>query len=75
MFLIQEFILAATDAPDPASVNETEAISDADQPMQQTSTEDEDSNEEVVNDLVVTAEVILPSTIRKFNLFITSPCC
>jgi hypothetical protein len=53
MFLIQEFILAATDAPDPVSVNETEPISDADQPMQQISTEDEDSNEEVVNDLVV----------------------
>ena len=49
---------------DPASVNETETISDADQSMEQTSTEDEDPNEEVVNDLDVFAEVKLPSTIH-----------
>jgi hypothetical protein len=56
-------------------MNETEAISDADQPTRQTSTEDEDPNEEVVNDLDVIAEVKLPSTVRKFNLFITFSCC
>jgi hypothetical protein len=52
-------------------VNQTEleAISDPDQPTQQTSAEDEDPNEEVINDLEVIAEVKLPSTIRKFNLF------
>jgi len=58
-------------------VNETEAISDsdADQPTQQFSIEDEDPNEEVVNGLDVIAEVKLPSTIRKFNSFtITFPC-
>jgi hypothetical protein len=68
--LIQEVILAAAatiHAPNSASVNETEAISDADQPTQPTSTEDEDPNEEVVNDLDVIAEVLLPSTVRKFN--------
>ena len=56
----------AIHAPDPASesVNETETISDADQSMEQTSTEDEDPNEEVVNDLDVFAEVKLPSTIH-----------
>lgn len=56
--------------PDPASLNEeTEAILDADQPTQQTSTEDfdEDPNEEVVNDPDVLAEVILASIVRKFN--------
>ena len=41
----------AIHALDPASVNETETISDADQSMEQTSTEDKDPNEEVVNDL------------------------
>lgn len=56
--MIQEVILAAT--PNPASVNETEAV-------QPTLTEDEDPNEEVVNDLDVNAEVKLPSTVRKFN--------
>jgi hypothetical protein len=52
-------------------VNQTEleAISDPDQPTQQTSAEDEDPNEEVVNDPDVIAEVKLPSTIRKFDLF------
>lgn len=78
--LIQDFILAATAAihapdPVPGSVDETEAILDADQPMQQASTEDEDSNEGIVNDPDVIAEVTLPSTIRKFNLFITFPYC
>ena len=63
-----------------AAVNETEleAISDADQPTQQTSAEDEDPNDEVVNDPHVIAEVKLPSTIRKFDLFtitFPSPCC
>jgi hypothetical protein len=67
---------AAIHAPDPASVNTTEAILDADQPMQQTSTEDEDPNEEAVNELNAVAEVKLPSTIRKFSSStITSPCC
>jgi hypothetical protein len=47
--LIQEVILAAAiHTPNPASANETEAISDSDQPVQPTSTEDEDPNEEVV---------------------------
>jgi len=63
--LIQEVILAAI--PNPASVNETEAISDPDQPVQPTLIEDEDPNEEVVNDLDVIAEVKLSSTVRKFN--------
>ena len=54
----------AIHALDPASVNETETISDADQSMEQTSTEDEDPNEEVVNDMDVFAEVKLPLTIR-----------
>jgi hypothetical protein len=71
---MQNFILAAAaaaiHAPDPASVNETEAILDADQPTQQTLIDDEDPNEEVVNELDVIAKVILPSTIRKFNSFI-----
>ena len=49
---------------DPASVNKTETISDADQSMEQTSTEDKDPNKEVVNDPDVFAEVKLPSTIR-----------
>ena len=57
-------------------MNETEAVSDADQPTQPTLTEDEDPNEEVVNNLDVITEVKLPSTIRKFNSFnITFPCC
>jgi hypothetical protein len=60
-------------------VNETEPILDADsdQPMQQDSSlrEDEDPDEEVVNDQNVLTEVILPSTVRKFNSFITFPCC
>ena len=71
-----EFILAAAadiHAPDPASVNETEANPDADQPTQQISTEDEDPNEGAVNDLDVIAEVILPSTVCKFNH--TLLCC
>jgi hypothetical protein len=50
-------------------LNETEEISDAGQPTQQTLTEDEDPSGEVANDLDVTAEVKLPSTIRKFNFF------
>ena len=54
----------AIHAPDPASVNETETISDTDQSIEKTSTEDEDPNEEVVNDLDVFAEVKLPSTIH-----------
>ena len=54
----------AIHTPDPASVNKTEMISDADQLMEQTSTEDEDPNEEVVNDLDVFAKVKLPSTIH-----------
>jgi hypothetical protein len=67
---------AAIHTPDPAIVNETEAIADADQPTQPTSTEDEDPNEEVVNDLNVIAEVKLPSIICKFNSFtITFPSC
>jgi len=61
---------AAIHAPDPASVNETEAISDADQSTQQTLTEDEDPNEEVVNDLDVIAEVKLASTIHKSRLLL-----
>ena len=64
--MIQEVILAAA-IHTPASANETEAISDSDQPVRPTSTEDEDPNEEVVNDLNVIAEVKLPSTVRKFN--------
>ena len=77
--IVQLLLLLSFDtaihAPDPASVNETE---DADKPTQKTSTEDEDPNEEVVNDLDVIAEVKLASTIRKFNSFtITFPshCC
>ena len=79
--LIQDFILAVAAAihhapdPVPANVDETEAILDADQPMQQALTEDEDSNEGIVNDRDVIAEVTLPSTIRKFTLFITFPYC
>ena len=45
-------------------MNETETISDADQSMEQTSTEDEDPNKEIVNDPDVFAEVKLPSTIH-----------
>ena len=72
----RRIISAAIHAPEPASVNETEVVSDADQPTQPTSTEDEDPNEEVVNDPDVIAEVKLPSTIRKFNsINITFPCC
>jgi hypothetical protein len=48
-------------------MNETEAILDADQPTQETSTEDEDPNEEVVNDPDVIAEVKLSLTIHKFS--------
>ena len=78
-----DFILAVAAAihdpdPAPASVDESEAILDADQPMQQASIEDEDSNEGIVNDPIdpdVIAEVTLPSTIRKLNLFITFPYC
>lgn len=51
-------------------MNESEAISDADQSTERTSTEDEDPNEEVVNDPDVIAEVKLPSTIRKFNILV-----
>jgi UDP-glucose 4-epimerase len=68
---------AAIPIPDPASVDETEAIPDANQPTQQPSTEDEDLNEEVVNDVDVIAEVKLSSTVRKFDLFtitFPSPC-
>lgn len=75
--MIQKFILAAAAAihtPGPASVNETEAILDADQQTLSLK-EDEDPNEEVVNDQDVLAEVILPSTVRKFNSFITFSCC
>lgn len=53
-------------------MNETEAILDADQPTQETSTEDEDPSEEVVNDLDVIAEVKLSLTIRKFSAHLLS---
>jgi len=75
---IQDSILAAAaaiHAPDPMPVDETEAILDADDQPIQVSIEDEDSNEGIVNDPDVIAEVTLPSTIRKFNLFITFPYC
>jgi hypothetical protein len=71
-FNTRNFILAAIHAPDPASVNEAEVISDANQPTQPISIEDEDPNEEVVNDLgVVQDQIALPLTVRKCNLFIT----
>ena len=77
-FILAAAAAAAIHLPDPAFVDETEAISDADQPTQQTSTEDEDPSEGVVNDLDVIAEVKLPSTIRKFDSFTITfliPCC
>ena len=72
--MIHEFILAAAAIHTP-DLAETEAILDADQPQQ--TLEDEDPNEEVVNDrdVPVLAEVILPSTVRKFVPFSTFPCC
>jgi hypothetical protein len=79
--LIHFFVAAATSIhiPDPASMNETthEVIldSDTDQQTQQTSMEDEDPNEEVVDDLDVTAKVILPSRIRKINFSLLLSCC
>lgn len=63
-------VSTAIHTPDSTSVNESEAISDADQSTERTSTEDEDPNEEVVNDPDVIAEVKLPSTIRKFNILV-----
>ena len=75
-FDTRNIILAAIHALDPASVNEAKAISDADQLTQPISMEDEDPNKEVVNDLDIQAQVTLPSTVRKCNLFITfSTCC
>lgn len=72
-FNTRNFILAAIHAPDPASVNEAEVISDANQLTQPISIEDEDPNEEVINDLdVLQVQIVLPSTVRKCNfLFIT----